>query len=259
MKTYLLITLKNGTEIRFGEPTTKSELEKMYRLRYEVYVKEKGYIPETAEYSRKRTEVDDYDKQNLCTYFIATINSQVVGTTRIIRKKILPTETDYFSFNEPESIKQIPRGNRAEIGRIISRPQKLTRKKIPRGITMLGLLYVMSQYGLKQGIQGGYGSIKNSAFQKFKKIGLPLHEIKDRKTIYDAKKSEDPLTNFFSETDPVVLVYFITQEINRYLSFIIENTEAFESVSQRKVFFTGKKIGVFKKMQLWFMSLTYAS
>lgn len=226
------ITLESGLKIDFGIPSTQEESEQMFALRHEVYVEEKEYIPKDAVTSN--LERDKWDLNGKCIYFIATIEGRIAGTSRIIKSDPLPTECDYYSFTEPEEIALLPRDSRAEIGRIISRPSLATDRRVPRHIIMLGLFYTMAQYGSRHGIEGGYGSIKNSALTKIEKLGIPIQRIKNYSLQYDPTVSTDPLKNFFSDSDKVVLIYFMTGKVLKYLNLLFNSKWLFKKVADNE-------------------------
>ena len=70
-------------------------------------------------------DADKHDKNGKSTYFIASINNEVVGAARVIRENITPMEAEYFDFERPKVLNELPREKIVEIGRIISRPHSL--------------------------------------------------------------------------------------------------------------------------------------
>lgn len=235
--------------IEFGIPNEKEKLE-MFKLRYEVYVSEKKYIPKEIAINKECMDIDEHDLLNQCTYFVAKCEDVVIGTARIISSDPLPVEKEYFDFLPPKKIRQIEKKNLAEIGRIISRPQKLKEKNFPRSIVMLGLFYTMTLYGNENNILGGYGAIKEKAYNKFQKLNIPMYKVKGAKLKFN-HKSEDPLKNFFSENDPVVMVYFITSEVKKYFNIVLENSKLFkESTNGDGYVFTNRKLNLIDKILL---------
>jgi len=252
MNSLLKIRVRNSETgswdlVDFGIPTEEKELEKMFKLRYEVYVEEKKYIPLNEADTINKIEKDLHDLKNECIYFVAQINNCIIGTARIIKSTPLPAEKDYFTFSKPKVIENLEPIQRAEIGRIISRPQKVS-KKLPRNIVMLGLFYSMVDYGIRNNLLGGYGAIKKRAYYKFKKLGIPLHEISNSQVIYD-KKSKDPLKNFFSEDDPVIMTYFLTKKVKEYFDKIFKSKILFEKRDEEFVF-KGDKLNIIDKILL---------
>jgi N-acyl-L-homoserine lactone synthetase len=214
--------------IYFGIPTNSNELEEMFRLRYEEYSK-RGYIKK--ELFPSKTEQDRYDKENKCTYFIAIIDNKVIGTARLIKDYYLPTEKDGFNFNEPETIKAIPREKRGEIGRLIYGRYNIDGKFFPRHVIMLGIIEDIVNFALKEDLIGGYSFVKKSSEAKFKKIGLPFHEIKPFTQIY----SEEHLEGYFNDKkDPAIPIYYLREENKEYLDRIFNNKKIFKRTRERK-------------------------
>jgi N-acyl-L-homoserine lactone synthetase len=248
MKLENKILLKDGTEILFGIPDSSAELEEMFRLRYLVYVEEKEYIPKTQ--IKGNIEKDQHDIARECVYFIAKVDNEIIGSTRIIRSIPLPTEKDYYKFETPEMIASIPVSQRVEIGRIISRPSKLVNRSIPRHLIMLGLFYSMARYGKKKRLLGGYGSIKSSALNKLTKMGVPFYKIKKYSVIYNPNLSSDPLKNFFSDSDPVKLIYFITDRVYQYLDSIFSHKKLFNKLGKNVFLYQDNKLNIIDKILL---------
>jgi len=247
MHTHLKIKTKQGT-LFMGQPDKQEEYDQMFKLRKQVYVLEKGYIPDNGQ----EKDIDQHDKDNECTYYIAVLKDKVVGTIRVINTEMLPTEKDYFSFERPEEVKKMK--NIVEIGRIISRPYKITGIRLPRNIIILGLLYVFMKDALIKDIEGGYGSMKTSAFQKLKKNMIPMHRIKNYSLKYNSQKTDDPLQNFFSEEDPVVPLYFKTHEVKPVFEIFFETKKFFEWLDPYTLRFLGNKPNFFDKIKMFFMT-----
>lgn len=214
--------------IYFGIPTNSNELEEMFRLRYEEYSK-RGYIKK--ELFPSKTEQDRHDKENKCSYFIAIIDNKIIGTARLVKNYYLPTEKDCFNFNEPETIKAMPREKRGEIGRLISERYNIDGKFFPRYLIMLGIIEDIVNFALKEDLIGGYSFVKKSLEAKFKKIGLPFHRIKSFTQIY----SGEHLEGYFNDKkDPVIPIYYLREEVKEYLDRIFNNKKIFKKTGERK-------------------------
>src|SRR3989344_8616218 len=106
LKRKLQLVISGETKvIRFGEAETEEELNKIFKLRFDSY-SSKGYIDPMR--FPNGLEMDDYDIRKDCRYFLAELDGKTIGTIRIIFNKILPTEK-YFTFDEPQEIRDIPR------------------------------------------------------------------------------------------------------------------------------------------------------
>jgi len=241
--------------ICFGMPTTPDELEEMFRLRYEEYLRE-GYIEKELFPSMK--EQDQYDKENKCSYFIAVIDNKIIGTARLIRDYYLPTEKECFSFSEPEIIKAIPREKRAEIGRLIFKKYNIISEFLPRHLIMLGIIEGITDFAFKENLIGGYSFIKKSLEVKFKKLGFPFHYIKPFTQIY----SQEHLKGYFNDKkDPAIPIYYLRDEVKKYLDGIFNNRKILKKLRGREFVLLSNNILKFlfyvkinnlkKKVKLW--------
>lgn len=214
MKVYRKVYFGNDnsvdTTMLVGEPTDKDEFEKMFKLRYEIYSAH-GYID--GRLYPDGLEKDEYDLDGKSKYFIAMVGRDVVGSLRIIQDYYLPTEKDCFEFDEPDVIKKIPRDHRAELGRLIAKKYKVGNHFLPRHLTLLSLVGVASEFGSKNGIDGGYAFIKSSLEEKLEKLMIPFHKIEPYKEIY----TEGVLKPYFNQKDNLVMpIYFLSNEVNQY-------------------------------------------
>jgi len=217
MKTLCRIKFKLKNEnysVDFGTPTTPEEFEEMFKLRYEVYIKEKGYGNQS--YFPEEKEHDKYDIEKKCYYAIAKFDEKVIGTARLVKNDSLPLEEEYFSFNEPESVKKISRKYWAELSRLISRPPFI----FPPYLIMIGLFYTLLRYGFKYDLKIGFAVITKDLKEKIQKLGIPFYEINE----YSAKSSD--ITRKFQgyfKKRKLSLIYFFRDEISKYLNEVIKN------------------------------------
>jgi len=213
------------TAVDFGIPNNQAEMDEMFRLRFNIYDKNKYIDPKKY---RIDLEKDENDLENRCTYFIAKCNGKIISTIRIIKDDILPTEKSFF-FEEPSEIKKIDRDMRAELGRFIIIPATDCGVKtcLPRGIIMLLMFNVLSEYGIKNNIKGGYCFIKRKLEKKMAKRKFPFHKVQN----YQLKIDEsDVLYNYFaSEDDPVVPIYYFTEEFFKHTKKILSNKLIFKN------------------------------
>jgi len=212
--------------IVFGETTTEAELQEIYKFRYDVY-SHKDYIDKDK--YKDGIEKDEYDDNRACRYFVAKINQKLIGAIRIIISDPLPTEQS-FLFDEPEVLKNIPRSQRAELGRfIIVPPDRQNGVYLPRGIVMLFLLDTLSAYGIENNLLGGYAFIKTSLERKMKKLGLPLGEITKYRQIYP---EGGVLYKYFTQKeDPVIPIYFLTKDFVVYSNERIRSSLMFGKIN----------------------------
>ena len=229
MKVRKTITLKVNKEnkvLSFGIPDNDEELQEMFKFRYKIYLQH-NYISENLD----QKDIDEYDG-GLSKYFIASVDNRIIGTIRLIRDTYLPTEKDCFKFAEPQSIANIPSGNRAELGRLII--EKYSDKIfLPRHLVLLGLLLCVTEYALENDLRGGYSFIKNSLKIKLDKLKFPFHSIENFEQVYNQKL----LSNYFNSIDdPVWPIYYLTFEVNKYLNKIFSNKIFFKKVDNNFVF-----------------------
>ena len=228
LKRELQLTLNGKTKvIRFGEAETEEELNKVFRLRFDSY-SSKGYI-DPARFP-DGLETDDYDVKKDCRYFLAELDGKTIGTIRIIFDKILPTEK-YFKFDESQEIKKIPRKSRAELGRLIVIPPDRERGIfLPRNIVMLFIFDMVVDFGINNGILGGYSFIKDNLYKKLQKIHAPIHSILSYEQHYP---DDGVIRGYFNQPEnPVIPCYFITSEFKKFIDKIIRNSWIFKKKNE---------------------------
>jgi len=209
--------------IEFGEADSDEEKADIFRLRYEVYSC-RGYI-DPSRYPDS-VELDSYDTDNKCKYFIAKIGTRIIGCIRLIRDDPLPTE-QYFTFSEPEKIRSIPRNRRCELGRFIIIPlDKIKNRFLPRGLIMLFMFDTVLNYAIRNGIEGGYSFVKSSLERKMKILMVPVNIISQYLCKYP---QNGVLVNYFSQVnDPVIPIYFVADEFYRFTERRIHSSMMFQ-------------------------------
>jgi len=224
--TYQLQTkIKNEDKIiNFGIPDNPDETEKMHRLRFSSY-SYKGYI--NPKLFPDGIEKDEYDKDGKCTYFIAKLDDKILDTVRLIKDKYLPTEKECFKFEEPEEMKNIPREQRAELGKlIIIPPDKDKNIYLPRNLIMLFLINTLVSWGIENNILGGYAFIKEKLRIKLEKLKMPVHLIKDYTQIYP---KYGILYGYFNqENDKAIPIFYLTEEFKNYIDKIVNKSLMFK-------------------------------
>lgn len=223
----LQVGSKDGSKhIRFGQANTDDELVDIYKLRYSMYSK-KEYIDSST--CHNNMEIDEYDIEKKCFYFIAKLNDKLIGSIRVIVDDPLPTEKS-FSFEEPEAIKLIPRSNRGELGRfIIIPPNKENNEYLPRGLIMLFLVDCLSSFGLEHNFLGGYSFVKRSLEIKIQKMKMPIGIISSYKQIYP---ETGVLYKYFTQPlDPVIPVYYLTKDFYNFSQKRIRNSLMFKELN----------------------------
>lgn len=216
--------------IYFGIAHSENEKAEAYRLRFNVY-KERGYID--ANRYPQGEEVDMFDEPGKSVLFVAAIEGQIIGCIRLITTAPLPTE-HYFDFDEPQEINVIPPHQRGELGRfVIIPPDRRNGDFLPKGLVMLFMLDTVAHYGLTHTIAGGYAFIKKSLETKMRRLGVPFKKINTYREHYPP---EGVLYNYFSQADnPVVPVYFLTQECAHFTEKKISHPLFFKHISPTTV------------------------
>lgn len=234
MQFFNRLIIKNNKKfinIDFGIPDSHDELEKMFKLRFEIYSK-KNYIDQTK--FLNHLEKDEYDFNYKSIYFIAKINDQIIGTMRLIKDIILPTQI-YFEFEEPPEIAKISPNNRIEIGRLISAPYTLNNKiHLPKHIIMLMLFKSATDYAVKNNYLGGYAFIKSTLEKKLTKLKIPFHYIDKYVQRYP---NEGILFKYFNDpNDPVLPIYFLTKEFDDYIKTKLNNKFIFKKLNETEFY-----------------------
>ncbi len=219
MKLLLTTKIDKKNVLKFGIPTNKIEREKIFKLRYTVYILEKGYRESKA--TVKKQEYDKYDRKVRTQYFMALLGKKLVGTIRLVVGRPLPVMEDYFEFQEPKETKKFSSNQIAEISRAISRPRGAA---LPRHIVSLGLFFCLLQWSSKHNIKVEYEVVKKDLAIKLKKINLPLHKIKN----FSLKNT--PLTREYSgyfkkNTNNLFIFYFFTRKVQNQLEKILSKMQ----------------------------------
>lgn len=212
MITYNTLKIKNlNVSIEFGIPDNDEELTKIFKLRFEIYAKY-NYI-DPSKYP-DQLEIDDYDKNNKCVYFITKINNDVIGSARAIIDTPLPTQL-YFEFQEPSIMAEVPPEKRVEIGRLAVKPFQVNNKYLPRHLITLFIIKTLCDYGLANNFLAGYAFVTKSLYRKFSVLSLPIHKINN----YVQKYPEDGvLYRYFNNPEnPIIPIYYLICELEKYL------------------------------------------
>lgn len=219
MKVYLN---KEPKILSFGLADCSQEITDVFRIRFEEYSR-RGYI--NTSFFPNRLEKDEYDENPNTVYFITKIDDRVIGCIRLIKDDILPTEK-FFVFAEPELMRNIPKGRRAELSRFIIVPPDRDKKIfLPRNLIMLFMIKTLVKYGVENGLDGGYVFLKSSLSKKFAKIMLPIHRIEVFKLLYPETGFMYPY--FHQEDDPVAPFFYVTSEVKNYITRITDRTLIF--------------------------------
>ena len=214
----------------------------MFKLRHKVYVEREKYISKdntikTADIK----EIDSYDESGKCVYFAAVVNGEMVGSTRIIRTNPLPIQKNYYSFEEPDLLKDVSAEKKVEIGRLISTGH-YGDISLPKHLIMLGMFDSIVQYAKNNEIIGGYGAVKVKILSKFKKMSIPVRKIDSYEVIYSSE-NEDPLDNFFNNPQsPVVPIFFIDSDMIKYFNNFFSCRLLFKKIDEKTLVYKGNNL-----------------
>lgn len=239
----LRVNAENGLqkEIFFGAPDLDTEMEEMYRQRYRVYVNNE-YIEEAE--GDGSAEMDAYDVEGRCAYFIAKMDGKIIGSVRLIRDNKLPMEC-FYQFTQPAALTNFSRSEICEISRlVIERP--IENFFLPRNIVLLFLIDVLLEYSKENNIKIGYAFLKENLINKLAKLSLPISLIGTHTLIYP---KNGRMSNYFYNSENAALpAYFIAEYFHYYLKRRIYDKKMFEKITDTEFFLKSNLYNSFLKM-----------
>jgi N-acyl-L-homoserine lactone synthetase len=146
------------------------EKDELFRVRYQVYCKEKKWLKE-SDYPDGR-EIDEFDAHS--AHFLAIKDNMAVGTVRAI----FPSElglpaTNTFGIMVPELVVHY-----VEISR-------LAVAKEARGLEVtMGLLHTLFAWCLEKEITHGYAIVENDLLNFLIRLGYPFKKLGEKKYLY---------------------------------------------------------------------------
>ncbi len=146
------------------------EKDELFRVRYQVYCKEKQWLKED-DYPDGR-EIDEFDAYSV--HFLALKDTSVVGTVRAIfpSKLGLPV-INIYGITVPEHVIHY-----VEISR-------LAVAKEARGIELtMGLLHTLFAWCLEKSITHGYAVVENNLLDFLIRLGYPFKKLGAKKYLY---------------------------------------------------------------------------
>lgn len=182
--------------LKVGYLETDEERKAMFQLRADVYKKE-GCI--TTE-----NDIDQYDLDNKCVYFIAKLDEKLIGTARIVIDDPLPTEV-YFDFEKPEDMARIPRNKRGEVSRIVNVVKGMNH------LVSLSLFQAMIDFAKENDLLAGYAILRTGFVDTLLSIGVPIHPI----TSATLKHSEGLLHNYLHGN--ILPIYYFRDEAAEFM------------------------------------------
>jgi N-acyl-L-homoserine lactone synthetase len=147
------------------------EKDELFRIRYQVYCKEKKWLIE-GDYPDGR-EIDKFDAHS--AHFLALKNGIAVGTVRTISPSDLGLPvTNTFEIIVPEHVVHY-----VEISR-------LAVVKDARGLELtMGLLHALFAWCLEKGITHGYAVVENDLLNFLIRLGYPFKKLGEKKYLYE--------------------------------------------------------------------------
>lgn len=210
-------------DILVGSPDNDEEREEMYALRYRVYLRKHYINPNDF---TEPLDIDEYDKEGKCDYFIAKVNDQIFGSVRLIEDNPLPVEC-YFEYEEPSSLKGVEVGERSEISRLVVEPYQINGNFLPRNVVTLLLFSCIIDHAIANGRRIGLAFVKASLSKKLKRLKVPFYYFPHFKQCYPAS---GVLYKYFNDiSDPVIPIYVFVGEINEFLEDILKKSRMFVS------------------------------
>lgn len=146
------------------------EKDALFRVRYQVYCKEKQWLKED-DYPDGR-EIDKFDAHSV--HFLALEDNRVVGTVRAI----FPSESglpiiDNFGIMVPERVIYYVEISRLAVAKE-ARSLELT----------MGLLNTLFAWCLEKGITHGYAVVENDLLDFLIRLGYPFKKLGAKKYLY---------------------------------------------------------------------------
>jgi hypothetical protein len=198
-----------GREIEFGLATTRRERRAVLAQRFRVYQRHGYYRPGL------RTDRDAHDDRAL--YLLATLSDGagghfLLGSARLILGESHPgfrfLAEEAFEFELPAAIAETAVSERIEVGRVVA--EAVQGIVIGGLLVPLGLIQAICAYAWPRGARAGLAVIKRRLLRALLGAGVALHEIEPAVLVYP---KDGPLSGYCHHSDPVVPVYWLSDEI----------------------------------------------
>jgi hypothetical protein len=198
-----------GREIEYGLATTRQERRAVVAQRFRVYQRRGYYRPGL------KSDRDAHDDRAL--HFLATLpdgagSRFLLGSARLILGESrpgfrFPTE-EAFEFELPAAVRETAVSERIEVGRVVA---EAVQGVIVGGLLIrLGLIHAVCAYAWPRGARAGLAVIKRRLLRALLGAGVALHEIEPAVLVYP---KDGPLTGYCYHSDPLVPVYWLSDEI----------------------------------------------
>ena len=212
--------------IQFGVPETQQEVQHMHQLRYQVFVEKKRYISEAN--GLEGSEMDQFDHNDGCHYFIAQCDEQLVGSIRLIHHYPLPLHY-HWRFEEPIDLRGLQHHQIVEVSRLVShRPSAII---IPPSLVPLGLIRCATHFCLAHDIRAAYATMQMKLVSQMEQWGLPVQRMDAYELIND-ESDDDPLKHYYNNPKyPVCPTYFRPQEVNHFYRDLLQQALVFKQLT----------------------------
>lgn len=198
-----------GRAIACGLATTKEERAAVLAQRFRVYQR-RGYYRAGLEADR-----DVYDTN--AAYFLAVLPDAKLGDVLLASARLIFGEShaafrfpaeQAFDLELPRAVEKTAIAQRIEVSRIVA--EAVHGIVIGGLLTPLGLIHAIGEYARPRGALSGLAVIKQRLLRALQGAGVALHEIQPAPVIYP---KDGPLCGYVYHSDPVVPVYWLTEEI----------------------------------------------
>src|SRR5215469_7064057 len=219
--------------IQFGVPETQQEVQHMHQLRYQVFVEKKRYISEAN--GLEGSEMDQFDHNAGCHYFIAQCDEQLVGSIRLIHHYPLPLHY-HWRFEEPIDLRGLQHHQIVEVSRLVShRPSAII---IPPSLVPLGLIRCATHFCLAHDIRAAYATMQMKLVSQMEQWGLPVQRMDAYELIND-ESDDDPLKHYYHNPKyPVCPTYFRPQEVNHFYEDLLQQALVFKQLTAEHDLYT---------------------
>ncbi|HEY8804825.1 MAG TPA: acyl-homoserine-lactone synthase [Clostridium sp.] len=147
------------------------EIKLIYKLRYDIYCKEKGWLSSSS--YLKHLESDKYDKSSL-QFGAFDVNNILVGSVRLI----IPGNNMQIPIEESFEIVPNLDQKRVEVSRLVI-------PKDRRGYNIsMGLIRTIYEWAIKDGMTHAYAIIENDFMIYINRKGYPFKPIKEGKDYF---------------------------------------------------------------------------
>ena len=187
--------------------------------RFRVYQRRGYYAPGL------RDDRDAHDDKAL--YFLATLPDGAGGRFLLRSARLIlgesssgfrfPTE-EAFELELPAAVRETAVAERIEVSRVVA--EGVQGIVIGGLLVPLGLVHAICAYAWPRGARAGLAVIKRRLLRALQGAGVALHEIEPATLVYP---KDGPLAGYCYRSDPLVPVYWLSEEIGPSVERAIAN------------------------------------